>query len=49
MNLKKLKDKIEKLQTFDTRLFIGQSYFFNDGAQLLLNISNALLYFKKIR
>ena len=33
---KKLQDKIEKLQTFDSSLFIGQSYFFNDGAQLYL-------------
>ena len=25
-----------KLQTFDSSLFISQSYFFNDGAQLYL-------------
>ena len=28
--LKKLQDKIEKLQTFDSGLSIDQSYFFND-------------------
>ena len=33
-------DKIVKLQTFDLSLFIGQSYFNNDGAQL--NISSNL-------
>ena len=27
---------MEKLQTYDSSLFIGQSYFFNDGAQLYL-------------
>ena len=32
-NIKKLQDKIEKLQTYNSSLFIGQSYFFNDGAQ----------------
>ena len=34
--LKKIQDKIEKSQTYDSSLFIGQSYFFNDGAQLYL-------------
>ena len=29
-------DKIEKLQTFDSCLFIGQSYFINDGSQNIL-------------
>ena len=33
---KKLQDWIEKLHTFDSSLFIGQSYFFNDGAHLYL-------------
>ena len=33
---KKLQDKIEKLQTHDSSIFIGQSYFFNDGTQLYL-------------
>ena len=27
-------DKIVKLQIYDSSLFIGQSYFVNDGAQL---------------
>ena len=27
---------MEKLQTYDSSLFIGQSYFFSDGAQLNL-------------
>ena len=26
-DIKKLQDKIEKLQTYDSSLFIGQSYF----------------------
>ena len=30
---KKLQDKVEKLQKYDSSLFIGQSYFFSDGAQ----------------
>ena len=30
-HFKKLEDKIEKLQTYDSGAFIGQSYFFNDG------------------
>ena len=29
---KKLQDKIEKIQTFDSSHFIGQSYFFNGEA-----------------
>ena len=32
---KKLQDKIEKLQTYDSSRFIGQRYFFNE-AQLYL-------------
>ena len=32
--LKKLQDKIEKLQHIVKIFFINQSYFFNDGAQL---------------
>ena len=27
---------LKKIQTFDSNLFIGQSYFNNDGAQLYL-------------
>ena len=34
MNKKKLQDKIEKLQTYDSSLFIGQSYFLHEGTQL---------------
>ena len=30
--LKTDKDKIEKLQTYESSLFIGQSYFINDGS-----------------
>ena len=33
---KKLQDKVENLQTYDSSLFIRQSYFFSDGAQLCL-------------
>ena len=32
----KKEDKIEKLQTYYSSLFIGQSYFFNDKGQLYL-------------
>ena len=39
----KLQDKIEKLQKYDSRLFISQNYFFNDGAQLYLKFQ--LLYY----
>ena len=31
-----VKNEFEKLQTFDSSLFIGQSYFNNDGVQLYL-------------
>ena len=34
--LKAEQDKIVKLQTYDLSLFIGQSYFNNDGTQLYL-------------
>ena len=34
--LKAKQDKIVKFQTYDLSLFIGQSYFFNDGAQNFL-------------
>ena len=44
--LKKIQDKIEKSQTYDSSLFIGQSYFFNDGAQLFL-IFQTLCYILK--
>ena len=29
-----VENELKKLQTFDSSLFIGQSYFNNDGAQL---------------
>ena len=35
--------KIEKLQTYDSSLFTGQNYFFNDGAQFYLIFQ--LLYY----
>ena len=38
--------KLVKLQTYDLSLFIGQSYFINDGTQLYL-ILQPVLYFKK--
>ena len=31
-----VENEFKKLQTFDSRLFIGQSYFNNDEAQLSL-------------
>ena len=34
-----VKNELTKLQTFDSSLFIGQSYFDNDGAQLYLIFS----------
>ena len=34
--LKTKKDKIEKLQTYDSILFVGQSYFINNGSQNFL-------------
>ena len=34
--LKTERDKIEKLQKYVSSLFIGQPYFFNDGAQIYL-------------
>ena len=34
--LKNLQEKTEKIQTFDSSLFIDQSYFFNDEVQLYL-------------
>ena len=33
IELKAEQDKIVKIQTHDLSIFIGQSYFFNDGAQ----------------
>ena len=38
--LKAQQNKIVKLQTYDSNLFIGQSYFFSDGLQ------NLLIFFK---
>ena len=34
-----VENEFKKLQTFNSSLFIGQSYFYNDGAQLFKNIS----------
>ena len=31
-----VENKFKKIQTFDSSLFVGQSYFFNDEAQLYL-------------
>ena len=41
--LKVEQGKIKNFQTYDLSLFIGQSYFVNDGAQLYLSC------FKKTR
>ena len=46
--LKKLQDKIEKLQIYDSSLFIGQSYFFNDGVQLYLIFRRLCYTLKKL-
>ena len=35
-----VKNELTKLQTFDSSLFIGQSYFDNDGAQLYLKFQS---------
>ena len=48
MSYKKLQDKIEKLQTYDSIPFIGQSYFFNDGAQLYLIFQPLCYTFKTL-
>ena len=45
---KKLQDKIEKLQTCDSSLFISQSYFFNDGAQLYLTFQTLYYTLKRL-
>ena len=37
-----------KLQTFDSNLFIGQSYFNNDGAQLYLILQPLYYTLKKL-
>ena len=31
-----VENELKKLQTFNSSLFIGQNYFFNDGTQLYL-------------
>ena len=31
-----VENELKKIQTFDSNLFVGQSYFFNDEAQLYL-------------
>ena len=45
--LKVEQDEIVRLQTYDLSLFIGQSYFVSDGAQLYLIIQ--LLYYTSKR
>ena len=49
MNLKIYKMKLKNYKHFNSSLFTAQRYFFNDGTQLLINISTALFYFKKTR
>ena len=36
-------NKSKKLQTFDLGLFIGQSYFNNDGAQSMYQLHSAYI------
>ena len=45
--IKTEQDKIVNLQTYDLSLFIGQSYFNNDGAQFYL-LFQLLCYTLKI-
>ena len=44
VELKAEQDKVAKHQTYDLSVFIGQSYFINDGAQLHL-ILHFILHF----
>ena len=37
-----------KIQIFDSSLFIGQSYFFNDGAQLYLILQTLYQTLKRL-
>ena len=45
--LRRLRDKIEKLKIYYLGPFIDQSYFFNDGTQR--NFSTTSIYFKQAR
>ena len=42
MNLKKLQDTIENLQTFDSSFFIGQSYFLPKKLTTPITTDNSL-------
>ena len=42
-----VENELKKLQTFDSSLFVGQSYFFSDGIQLYL-IFQPLYYTSQI-
>ena len=46
MNWKKLQDKVERLQKYDSSVFIGESYFSSDGAQsyLIHNLIHNLIF-----
>ena len=46
--LKKLQDKIEKIQTYSSSLFIGESYFLNYGAQLYLILQTLSYTLKRV-
>ena len=48
MILKKLQDKIGKLQTNVSSLFIGQSHFFSDGVQFCLIFQGRFLALKRL-
>ena len=43
-----VENEFKKLQTFDSSLFIGQSYFNNDGAQLYLMLQPLYYTLKKL-
>ena len=42
-----VENELKKLQKFDSSLFIGQSYFSNEGAQLYFKGLNYFKYFKR--
>ena len=48
IDLKNYKIKPKKLQAYDSSLFIGQSYFFNDGTQLSLSFQTPYYSLKRI-
>ena len=48
INLKNYKIKPKKPQAYDSSLFIGQSYFFNDGTQLSLSFQTPYYSLKRI-